>query len=328
MSRVVVTESIAEAGLRLLREAGHEVVERLDLTPAEVIASVADAEVLIVRSATKITSNVIAAAPKLRVIGRAGVGLDNVDVVAATNSGVIVVNAPSANVISAAEHTMALLLAVARNVPQGHSALLDGRWERELWGGVELHGKTLAIIGLGRIGQLVAQRAQAFEMRLIGYDPFVSPDTAAEFGVLHLGMDELVDQADFLTLHVALTPETLGLIGQEFLARAKPNLRVINVSRGPVIDEVALAEAIRSGVIAGAALDVFENEPCTDSPLFGLPGVVVTPHLGASTEDAQIRVGVTIAEQVNLALADKHADNVINPEASVNRVPRANMRTP
>ena len=315
MSRVLVTESLSEAGVALLSEAGHEVVVRLGLSPAELLEAVADAEALIVRSGTQVTAEVLAAAPELVVVGRAGVGIDNVDVAAATAAGVVVANTPTANVISAAEHTLALMLACARNVAQGHGALLAGRWEREQNQGVELHGKTLGIIGLGRIGRLVAERAQAFGMQLVGYDPFVSAEDALAFGVEHISIDEIAARADFVTLHVAKTPETTGLVGRDFLAKAKPELRVVNVSRGGVIDEDALAEAVSEGRIAGAGLDVFDQEPCTSSPLFGLPGVVVTPHLGASTRDAQLRVGIEVAEQVSLALAGELAPNALNPEA-------------
>ena len=315
MSRVLVTEALSDAGVALLSEAGHEVEVRLGLSPAELLEAVADAEALIVRSGTQVTAEVLAAAPELVVVGRAGVGIDNVDVAAATAAGVVVANTPTANVISAAEHTLALMLACARNVAQGHGALLAGRWEREQNQGVELHGKTLGIIGLGRIGRLVAERAAAFGMQLVGYDPFVSPDDARAFGVEHISIEEIAARADFVTLHVAKTPETTGLVGRGFLAKAKPELRVVNVSRGGVIDEEALAEAVSEGRIAGAGLDVFDQEPCTSSPLFGLPGVVVTPHLGASTRDAQLRVGIEVAEQVSLALAGLPAPNALNPEA-------------
>jgi len=315
MARVLVTEALSEAAVDLLRRSGHEVSERLGMGPAELLEAVADAEALIVRSATQVTAEVLAAAPLLAVVGRAGVGIDNVDIQAATAHGVVVANTPTANVISAAEHTLALMLACARNVAQAHAALLAGRWEREQNQGVELHGKTLGIVGLGRIGRLVAERAQAFGMELVGYDPFVPVEAAREFGVEHIEVDEIAARADFITLHVAKTPETVGLIGRGFLAKAKPELRVVNVSRGGVVDEEALAEAIISGRIAGAGLDVFDTEPCTSSPLFGLPGVVVTPHLGASTRDAQLRVGTEVAEQVSLVLVGKPAPNALNPEA-------------
>ncbi|MEJ5256441.1 MAG: hydroxyacid dehydrogenase, partial [Acidimicrobiales bacterium] len=293
MARILVTEPIADRGLERLRAAGHEVDVRSPSSPEELIELVRGAHALIIRSATQVTAEVIEAGSELVVVGRAGIGLDNVDVAAATERGVMVVNAPQSNVLSAAEHTMALLLAQARNIPQANSALKEGRWERSRWTGVELSDKVLGIIGLGRIGKLVAQRALAFGMRLVAYDPFVSAERARQLSVELLDLDELMAVADFVTLHVAKTPETIGLIDAERLARAKRGIRIINVARGGIVDEAALADAIRSGQVAGAALDVFETEPCTESPLFELPNVVVTPHLGASTHEAQDKAGET-----------------------------------
>ncbi|MBW3667838.1 MAG: phosphoglycerate dehydrogenase, partial [Actinobacteria bacterium] len=243
-------------------------------------------------------------------------GLDNVDVAAATRRGVMVVNAPQSNILSAAEHTMALLLAQARNVPQAHAALKAGKWERSKWEGVELHGKTLGVIGLGRIGALVAQRALAFGMRLIAYDPFVSPDRARQLGIeLVPTVEHLVATADFVTIHVSKTPETMGLVDKDLLAKAKPGLRIVNAARGGIIDEDALAEAVRTGQVAGAGLDVFAEEPTTSSPLFELDSVVVTPHLGASTAEAQDKAGITIAEQVLLALTGDFVPYAVNVSA-------------
>jgi D-3-phosphoglycerate dehydrogenase len=239
-----------------------------------------------------------------------------VDVEAATRRGVMVVNAPQSNVISAAEHTMALLLAQARNVPQAHAALVEGRWERSRWEGVELANKTLGVVGLGRIGKLVAQRALAFGMRLVAYDPYVSAERARQMSVELLTIEQLVAEADFLTVHLPKTAETVGLIGKDLLALAKPELRVINVARGGIVDEVALAEALVEGRIGGAALDVFTSEPTTESPLFGLPNVVVTPHLGASTREAQDKAGDTIAEMVQLALAGEFVPFAVNVSAA------------
>ena len=315
MSKVLVTEEIAQSGLDELAAAGHEVVVSLGLDPEELKIAVADAAALIVRSATQVTAEMIDAAPELIVVGRAGIGLDNVDVEAATRRGVMVVNAPQSNALSAAEHTIALMLAQARNVPQAHAALTEGRWERSKWQGVELSDKTLGIIGLGRIGRLVAQRAMAFGMRLLAYDPFVSHDRARQLNVELLELDELLERSDFITLHLAKTPETVGLIGAEALARAKPGMRLINVARGGIVDEDALAAAIESGQIAGAALDVFESEPTTASPPFDLPQVVVTPHLGASTLEAQHKAGRTIAEQVLLGLAGDFVPFAVNVAA-------------
>ena len=316
MSRVLVTEEIAEGGLDRLRTGGHEVDVRLDLTPDQLLDAVKGAHALIIRSATKVTAGVIDAGTDLAVIGRAGIGLDNVDVDHATKRGVMVVNAPQSNVLSAAEQTMALLLAQARNIPQAHAALTQGRWERSRWEGVELADKTLGVIGLGRIGKLVAQRASAFGMRLIAYDPFVAPDRARQIGVELVELEELIARADFITIHVAKTKETVGLVGKDLLARAKPGVRIVNVARGGIVDEAALAEAIRSGHVGGAALDVFAEEPTTSSPLFELDSVVVTPHLGASTREAQDKAGDTIAEQVALALAGDFVPYAVNVSAA------------
>lgn len=317
MSRVLVTEPIAASGLEALRAAGHEVEEREGLSVPELLDAVKGAAALIVRSETQVTAEVLAAGSELVVVGRAGIGLDNVDVAEATRRGVMVVNAPQSNVLSAAEHTMALLLAQARNVPQASAALKDGKWQRSRWSGVELHGKTLGVVGLGRIGTLVAQRGLAFGMYLAAYDPFVSPDRARQLGIeLVTSLEELVSRADFLTLHVAKTPETMGMIDAELLAKAKPGMRLINTSRGGIVDEAALAEAVVSGHIGGAALDVFAAEPTTESPLFALDEIVVTPHLGASTTEAQDKAGVTIAEQVRLALSGDFVPFAVNVSAA------------
>ncbi len=316
MARVLVTEKIAEGGLDRLRAAGHEVDVQLDLTPEALLAAVVGAKALIIRSATNVTADVLAAGRDLVVVGRAGIGLDNVDTEAATAQGVMVVNAPQSNILTTAEHTMAMLLAQARNIPQAHAALVAGRWERSRWEGVELADKTLGIIGFGRIGKLVAQRALAFGMKVVAHDPFVAPERARQLNVEMLGLEELVAVSDFLTLHVVKTPETIGMVGKELLSKAKPSLRIVNVSRGGVIDEEALADAIRAGRIAGAALDVFAVEPTTSSPLFELPQVVVTPHLGASTVEAQDKAGDTIAEQVALALAGEFVPFAVNVSAA------------
>ncbi len=315
MSRILVTEEIAESGLQRLRDAGHDVDVQTGLSPDELLSAIPGAAALVIRSATKVTAEVIAAASDLRVVGRAGVGLDNVDVAAATAAGVLVANAPHSNVVSAAEQTMALLLAVARNVPQAHAALVQGRWERSRWNGVELSGKTLGIIGLGRIGGLVAERAGAFGMRLVAHDPYIGADRAAEYGAELVDLDTLARTSDFVTLHLAKTPETIGLIGADFLAKAKSSLRVVNVSRGGIIDEAALFDALSAGTIAGAGLDVWATEPTTDSPLFTLDNVVAQPHLGASTAEAQHKAGDQVAEQVNLALAGEPAPCVVNADA-------------
>ena len=314
MARILVTEEIAEGGLDRLRAAGHEVVVQLDLS--QLLAAVVGAHALIIRSATQVTAEVLDAGSDLLVVGRAGIGLDNVDVPAATTRGVMVVNAPQSNIISAAEHTMALLLAQARNVPQAHAALIAGRWERSRWEGVELADKTLAVIGLGRIGKLVADRAKAFGMRLVAYDPFVSADRARQMGVELMSLDQAVAEADFLTIHLPKTKETTGLINRDLLLKAKPSLRVINVARGGIVDEQALADCVRDGIIAGAAIDVFVAEPTTASPLFEQPSIVVTPHLGASTREAQDKAGDTIADMVLLALAGEFVPFAVNVDAA------------
>jgi D-3-phosphoglycerate dehydrogenase len=321
VARVLVTEEIAEAGLHLLRAAGHQVDVAVDLSASELPGAVAGAAALIIRSATQVTAEVLEAGTDLVVVGRAGIGLDNVDVAAATRRGVMVVNAPQSNVLSAAEHTMALLLAQARNIPQAHGALIAGRWERSRWEGVELYGKVLGVVGLGRVGALVAQRAAGFGMRLVAFDPYVSVERAKQLGADLLTLDEVVRVADFITIHLPKTAETTGLIGADLLGRAKRGVRIINTARGGIIDEKALAQAVADGVVAGAALDVFEHEPVADSPLFELDQVVVTPHLGASTREAQDKAGLTIAEQVQMALAGEFVPYAVNIAAA--EVPEA-----
>ncbi len=312
MARILVAEKIAEPALQRMRDAGHEVDIQVGLSPEDLIEAVVGAHAIIIRSATTVTAQVINSGKDLVLVGRAGVGLDNVDVTAATEAGVLVANAPLSNVVSAAEQTLALILATARNLPQAHSALTNGRWERSAWSGVELQGKTLAIVGLGRIGRLVAARAAAFDMRLIGYDPYVTQDSVADAGVELVTLDEIAAQADFLTLHVAKTPDTIDLIDAAFLAKAKATLRVINVARGGIVNEADLAAAISSGQIAGAGIDVWETEPTTESPLFALPSVVVAPHLGASTAEAQDKAGDAIADQVLAALAGEPVEFAVN----------------
>jgi D-3-phosphoglycerate dehydrogenase len=316
MARVLVTEKIAERGLSRLRDAGHDVDVKLGLSPESLLVEVAGANALIIRSETKVTADVLAAGTELVVVGRAGIGLDNVDVAAATQRGVMVVNAPQSNVISAAEHAMALLLAQARNVARADEALRGGSWQRSRWEGVELHGKVLGVVGLGRVGALVAQRALAFGMRLVAYDPYVSPDRARQMGVELMDLPELMKTADFVTVHLPKTAETMGLIGKDLLVQARPGLRIVNTSRGGIVDEDALAWAISEGIVAGAALDVFAKEPTTESPLFELESVVVTPHLGASTREAQDKAGETIAEQVVLALAGEFVPYAVNVDAA------------
>ena len=309
--KVLVREPIAAAGIELLRERFDvDVDSELDLAER-----IGEYDALIVRSGTKVTEELLDRAERLKVIGRAGVGVDNVDVAAATRRGIVVANAPQSTVISAAEHTVALLLALARNVPQAHAALREGRWERSRFGGIELAGKTLGIVGFGRIGQQVARRARALEMKVVGYDPYVSPERFRALGAEHAAeLSDLLAQSDFLTLHLTLTEETHGLLGREQLAATKPGIRVVNVARGELVDEDALADALASGHVAGAALDVFSAEPYS-GPLLELENVVVTPHLGASTEEAQDRAGVIVAEQVCAALEGRVVTNAVNMPA-------------
>ena len=316
MARILVTETIADGGLDRLRAAGHTVDVLEGLSPEQLVEAIKGAHALIIRSATDVTAEVLAAGTDLIVVGRAGIGLDNVDTKAATERGVMVVNAPQSNILSAAEHTMALLLSMARNVPQAHAALVAGRWERSRWTGIELSDKTLGVVGLGRIGKLVAQRAMAFGMKIVAYDPFVAPEMARKMNIDIVDLDTLLAVSDFVTLHVAKTPETVGLINAERLAKAKKGIRIVNVARGGIIVESDLADAIRSGHVGGAAIDVFDKEPTTESPLFELPEVVVTPHLGASTHEAQDKAGDTIAEMVGLALAGEFVPFAVNVNAS------------
>jgi D-3-phosphoglycerate dehydrogenase len=317
LNRVLIAEPIALSGLELMRAAGLDVDEQIGLSKEELIKALPGAAALVIRSATRVDADVLAAATDLVVVGRAGIGLDNVDVAEATRRGIMVVNAPQSNVLSAAEHSLALLLAQARNIPQAHADLVAGSWNRSRWEGVELYDKTLGIVGLGRVGVLVAQRANAFGMRLIAYDPFISAERARQLGVtLVPTVEALVAEADFVTVHLPKTPETIGLIGAEVLAHAKPGLRIVNTARGGIVDEAALAAAISDGKVAGAAIDVFAQEPTTQSPLFELDSVVVTPHLGASTAEAQDKAGNTIAEQVVLALNGDFVPFAVNVAAS------------
>jgi D-3-phosphoglycerate dehydrogenase / 2-oxoglutarate reductase len=311
--RILVADPLADSGVAALA-AHHDVDVKTGLSKDELVDIANAYDAIVVRSQTTIDADVIAAAAgRLKVIARAGVGLDNVDVEAATKHGVIVCNAPQSNIVSAAEHTVALLLALARNVPQAHAALSEGRWERSRWTGTELHDKVLGVLGLGRIGTLVAQRCHSFGMRLIAYDPFVAPERAARLGVeLVDTVDEVLERADFVTVHLPKTPDTVGLLDAERLRKLKPTARLLNVARGGIVDEQALADALRDGVLAGAAIDVFAAEPTTESPLFGLPNAIVTPHLGASTEEAQDKAGTQVAEYVNLALAGEFVPSAVN----------------
>ncbi|WP_254546129.1 phosphoglycerate dehydrogenase [Halomarina pelagica] len=310
--KVLVTDPIADAGLERLREAGCEVVTAYDVEGRELREEVRDAAGLVVRSGTEVTEDVLAAAGELVIVGRAGIGVDNIDIDAATDHGVIVANAPEGNVRAAAEHTVAMAFAVARSIPQAHARLKGGEWAKGDYLGTEVNDKTLGIVGLGRVGQEVAKRLSALGMDLVAYDPYISEERADQLGAELADLEEVLDRADFLTVHTPLTPETANLIGEEELRRLGGGY-VINCARGGIVDEDALAAAVEEGVIAGAALDVFAAEPLSeDSPLLGVEDVIVTPHLGASTEAAQENVATSIADQVVAALNDEPVLNALN----------------
>jgi D-3-phosphoglycerate dehydrogenase / 2-oxoglutarate reductase len=305
--KVLVRETIADAGVELLR--AHFDVDVDTESPLEEI--VGSYHALIVRSATKVTADVIGHATSLKVIGRAGVGVDNVDVDAATRRGIVVANAPESNVVSAAEHTIGLLLALARNIPQAHSALTDGRWERSKWGGVELADKTLGVLGFGRIGRQVARRALGLQMKVVAYDPFVSAERFRDLGAEPASFDEVLERADFITLHLPLNDDTRRSLNETAFAKMRAGVRVINAARGELVDDDALIAALESGKVAGAAIDVFSPEPYS-GPLLQAPNIVVTPHLAASTDEAQDRAGVIVAEQVVAALEGGLVTNAVN----------------
>jgi D-3-phosphoglycerate dehydrogenase len=311
--RVVVTDGLSTVGVDYLRKDGLEVEVLPTLGEAELCARIAGAHGLIVRSATRVTRAVLAAGADLVVVGRAGAGVDNIDVDAATERGVIVMNTPGGNTIAVAEHTMALLLALARNLPQAHGALKGGRWDKGRYAGVELYNKVLGVIGLGRIGSEVARRALGLAMKVIAFDPYLTRDAAQRLGVESVELEELFQRSDFITIHTPLTTDTRNFIDAPQFARMKPGVRLINCARGGVVNEAALAEAVRSGRVGGAAVDVFETEPLPpDHPLLGLDQVIVTPHLAASTEEAQATVALAIAEQVAAVLARGFVVNAVN----------------
>ena len=311
--RVLVKEKIGDSGVELLR-AHFDVEIGVDWSEEELAERIGEFHGIVIRSATKMTSELIERASALRVIGRAGVGVDNVDVDAATKRGIVVANAPQSNVVTAAEHTMALLLALARNIPQAHASLTSGKWERSNFSGVELYEKTLGVLGFGRIGQLVAHRARAFEMRVLAFDPFVSAERYRELGVEKVAsVDALYELSDFITVHLPKTPETEGVLGADAFAKMRDGVRILNVARGGLIDEAALKDALDSGKVGGAALDVFPSEPITEHPLFeGYANVIVTPHLGASTAEATDRAGYQSAEQVVAALTGGVVSTAVN----------------
>jgi len=311
--RVLVAEAIGDSGVDLLQVAGFDVDLGIGWPREQLTARIGDYDGILVRSATKVDAELIGHAPRLRVIARAGVGIDNIDVAAATKRGIIVANAPRSNIVTAAEHTMALLLALVRNIPQAHGSLTAGRWDRKLFNGTELMDKTFGVLGFGRIGQLVAARAKGFGMRVIAYDPYVATERYSNLGVEKCdSSDELYAQADFITVHLPNTPETDGWLNAEAFVKMRDGVRILNVARGSLIVDEDLKDALDSGKVAGAALDVFRTEPVTDHPLFGYPNVIVTPHLGASTTEANDRAGYQAAEQIVAALQGGSVTTAIN----------------
>ncbi len=316
MSRpvVLIAEELAPSVLAVLGD-GFDIRHVDGADRAALLPALADADAVLIRSATQVDAEALSAAPRLKVVARAGIGLDNVDVPAATARGVMVVNAPQSNVVSAAEQAVALLLACARNIAPANEALKKGKWQRSKWTGVEVADKTVGVVGLGRIGVLFAQRMSAFGTRLIAYDPYISAARAGQIGVRLVSLDELLRESDFISIHLPKTPETVGLIGKEQLALCKPTVRIINAARGGLVDEQALADALASGQVAGAGIDVFDKEPCTESPLFAFDSVVVSPHLGASTVEAQDKAGIAVARSVKLALEGEFVPDAVNVQA-------------
>jgi D-3-phosphoglycerate dehydrogenase len=310
--KILVSDPVSEAGVEVLKR-HYPVDVKLKLAPEELAEIIGEYDALVVRSETKVTKDIMAKADKLKVIGRAGVGVDNIDVEAATNRGIIVLNAPEGNTIAATEHTVAMMLAMARRIPQAYQSMKQGKWERSKFMGVEMRGKTLGIIGLGRIGTGVATRALAMEMKVIAYDPFLSVQRAESLGIKLVEVKDIIEQSDFITLHSPMTKETKNLINKQAFDAMKPGVRIINCARGGIIDEQALCDAVVSGKVAAAALDVFEKEPlATDSPLLTLENVIVTPHLGASTEEAQVNVAVDVAEGILTALRGEPVRTAVN----------------
>lgn len=313
MFRVLITDPLSNQGIEKLLDAPDvEVIRKTDLTPEQLLDEITTADALIVRSQTQVTADVIRAGEKLKAIGRAGVGVDNIDISAATARGIIVVNAPDGNTISTAEHTFAMLISLSRNIPQGYRSTVQGEWNRKQFVGVELNHKTLGIIGLGRIGAELAKRARAFNMKVMAFDPYLTEERAQKMGVRQATLEEVIAGADFLTVHTPLTKETRHLIDADAFAKMKDGVRVLNCARGGIIDEKALYEAIKGGKVAGAALDVFETEPPGEHPLFTLPQVIATPHLGASTREAQENVAIDVSEEILHILREEPFKNAVN----------------
>jgi len=314
VAKVLVTDSLAPQGFEILeRTPGIEVVDAPGMKPAELLEAIADADALIIRSATQVTAEVIAAAKQLSVVGRAGIGVDNVDVGAATARGIVVMNTPGGNTVTTAEHAIALLVALARHIPQATASMKSGQWDKKSFIGMELYNRTLGVIGLGNIGRIVAQRARGLGMKVVAYDPFLSVEAAEKLEVELLDLDALLARSDALSVHVPRTPDTAGLIGRAAFAKAKPGVLLVNAARGGIVDEAALLEALEAGQVGGAALDVFEEEPPPDGhPLVAHPRVICTPHLGASTEQAQVNVAIAVAEQVRDYLVSGVINNAVN----------------
>ena len=322
--RVLIADKMDPKAAAIFRERGIEVDEKPGLTPEEFAAIIGNYDGLAVRSSTRVNAAAMdAAVPRLKVIGRAGIGVDTVDVPAATARGIVVMNTPFGNSITTAEHAITLMLALARQIPQADTSTQAGRWEKNRFMGVELAGKTLGLIGCGNIGSIVADRAHGLKMKVVAYDPFLSPERAIELGVDKVELDQLLARADFITLHTPLTDQTRGILSREALAKTKKGVRIVNCARGGLIDEAALKEALESGHVAGAALDVFAEEPAKDNALFGTPGLICTPHLGASTTEAQVNVAIQIAEQMSDYLLLGGITNAVNvPSLSAEEAPR------
>jgi len=313
--RILVPDNLDKAGLNLLKERSEITVQAAaKMSRDEVMAAIPDADALIIRSATRVDRAMLEAAPKLRLVGRAGVGVDNVDLDAATDQGVVVMNAPDGNTIATAELAFALMLSLIRHIPAAQASLQAGQWDRKSFVGTELNGKTLGVIGFGRVGRAIARRALAFDMTVVTYDPYITPEAPMAMGVAPVSLDDLYARSDFITLHAVVTEENKHMISAASIAKMKPGVRIINAARGTLIDEAALAEAIKAGKVAGAGIDVYNEEPPEKgNPLIGLPGAITTPHLGASTVEAQDAVAVQIAQQVLAALLKNEYKNVVNP---------------
>jgi D-3-phosphoglycerate dehydrogenase / 2-oxoglutarate reductase len=321
--RVLISDKMDPKAAAIFRERGIEVDEITGKSPDELKAIIGDYDGLAIRSSTKVTGKLLEAAERLKVVGRAGIGVDNVDIPAATARGVVVMNTPFGNSITTAEHAIALMFALARQLPEADASTQAGKWEKNRFMGVEVTGKTLGLIGAGNIGSIVASRAIGLRMKVVAYDPFLTAERAVELGIEKVELDELLRRADFITLHTPLTDQTRGILSRENLAKTKPGVRIVNCARGGLIDEAALKDALDSGHVAGAALDVFESEPAKDSPLFGTPNFISTPHLGASTSEAQVNVAIQVAEQMADFLLLGGVTNAINmPSLSAEEAPR------